>query len=57
METRKALNIKAREEMKLRLIQDIAFDLEVCKIENWDYKEYLNEIKQIISDFMGDINE
>lgn len=29
----KLLNRKAREEMKARLLQDILFDMQVCKIE------------------------
>lgn len=35
-ETRKALNRLAREQIKLRLLADIRFDLAVCEIEGWD---------------------
>lgn len=47
-ETRLALNRKAREELKLKILEDIRFDIEVCKIEGWDYLEYLHELKELI---------
>ena len=47
-ETRLALNRKAREELKLKILADIRFDIEVCKIEGWDYLEYLHELKELI---------
>lgn len=50
-ETRLALNRKAREELKLRLLADIRLDIEVCKIEGWDYLEYLHELKDLIGGF------
>lgn len=50
-ETRLVLNRKAREELKLRLLADIRFDIEVCKIEGWDYLEYLHELKELIGSF------
>ena len=40
-----ALNTLAREEMKYRLMSDIRADIEVCKLEGIDYKEYLRELK------------
>ena len=48
-----ALNTLAREQMKLILLQDIRADIEVCKIESINYKEYLLELKEIIDDFLG----
>lgn len=48
---RKALNTLAREQLKLKLLNDIRLDIEVCKIENWDYKEYLLELKKLIDSF------
>lgn len=47
-ETCLALNRKAREELKLKILADIRFDIEVCKIEGWDYLEYLHELKELI---------
>lgn len=35
----KALNTLAREQMKQRLLLDIAIDLDVCKLEGLDAKE------------------
>ena len=45
------LNRLAREQMKLRLMQDIRTDLVVCEIEGWDKTEYLNELKELINSF------
>lgn len=46
-----SLNRLAREQMKLRLMQDIRTDLIVCEIEGWDKMEYLNELKELINSF------
>jgi hypothetical protein len=47
-EVGQALNKLAREQMKLRLLQDIRADIEICKLEGMDYKEYLLELKDIV---------
>lgn len=47
-----ALNRLAREQMKLRLMKDIRIDIEVCKLEGIDYKQYLKELKDIIDSFL-----
>lgn len=46
------LNKLAREQLKLRLIQDIRVDIEICKLEGLDYKQYLHELKEIIDGFL-----
>ena len=46
------LNKLAREQLKLRLIQDIRVDIEICKLEGLDYKQYLYELKEIIDGFL-----
>ena len=46
------LNQLAREETKLRLLRDIAADIVVCKMEGWDYKCYLHELKAEIERFL-----
>jgi hypothetical protein len=46
------LNALAREQMKLKLLQDIRQDIEVCRIENIDYREYLLQLKEIIDGFL-----
>lgn len=38
----------SREEMKLKLLQDIKLDIEICKFEDWNHKQYLNELKEMI---------
>ena len=47
----KTLNQLARESMKLKLLADIRIDLEICKLEGYDCKEYLKEIKELIDSF------
>ena len=44
----RVLNKLAREQMKLRLLQDIRTDIEICKLEGMDHKEYLLELKDIV---------
>ena len=50
-ETRKALNRKAREETKLKLLTDIRIDMIICELEGWNKKEYLIELKELIDSF------
>lgn len=47
-----SLNRLAREQMKLKLMQDIRMDLMICEVEGWDRKEYLNELKELIDSFV-----
>lgn len=47
-----ALNRLAREQMKLKLLKDIQFDLAVCEIEGWDKLEYLHEIRALIDSLL-----
>lgn len=47
-----ALNALAREQMKYKLMADIRTDIEVCKLEGKNYKEYLLELKSIIDGFL-----
>lgn len=46
------LNQLAREQLKFRILNDIRFDIEVCKLEGWDYKNYLIELKTLIDEFL-----
>ena len=50
----RTLNRLAREQMKYKLLQDIRIDIEICRLEGLDYKEYLFEIKEIIDGFLRD---
>ena len=47
-----SLNQLARKKMIYKLLQDIRVDIEVCKLEGFDYKPYLLEIKDIIDGFL-----
>ena len=51
-EKEKTLNTLARETMKLKLLKDISVDIQVCKLSNLDYKQYLKELKEIIDSFL-----
>ncbi len=44
----KQVNKLAREQLKLRLLADIAMDIQICKIEEWDYKEYIIELQNLL---------
>ena len=43
-----AINRLAREQMKLKLLQDIRVDLMICEIEAYDKKQYINELRDMI---------
>ena len=46
-----SLNRLAREQMKLKLLEDIRMDLIVCEIEGWDKMEYINELNELVNNF------
>lgn len=48
----KKIQVLCREQMKEKLLQDILIDINICKLENWDYKEYLIDLKNIIDNFL-----
>ena len=39
-----------REKVKEALLRDLVIDLEVCKLEGLDHKQYITELKQIIDE-------
>ncbi len=43
--------------MKSRLIKDIEADIMVCEMEGWEYNNYLEELKDIINNFMEQKND
>ncbi len=45
----KTVNDLARLKFKEQLLKEIMFDLMVCEIENWNKKEYINEIKKMLN--------
>lgn len=52
-----ALNNLARLKTQEMLLRDISVDLMVCKIEGWDYKKYSSDLKKLIDNVYGAINE
>ena len=51
-ETALALNRLCREATKEKLLKDILADIAVCQLEGWDYKEYLIELRDLVSQFI-----
>ncbi len=47
-ECRRVLNDLARKKVQEQLLQDILFDMNVCKLEGWDHREYLLELENLI---------
>ena len=45
----KTVNDLARLKFKEQILKEIMFDLMVCEIENWDKKEYINELKKLLN--------
>ena len=46
----KATNDLARAKFKEKLLQELMFDITVCKIEGWRIDEYVTDIKTMIDD-------
>ncbi len=49
-EIRQRVNAFARENFKVKLLQEIEFDLMVCKLEGWSMESYVCELKRLIDD-------
>lgn len=49
-EVRQRVNAFARESFKVKLLQEIEFDLMVCKLEGWSMESYVCELKRLIDD-------
>lgn len=52
----KHLNSLAKHKMIVRLLADIALDLQVCEIEGWDKREYIAMLHKEIDDFYRKID-
>ena len=48
-ETRRALNKLARLQIITRLENDILMDLQICEIEGWDKKEFINMLRALLN--------
>ena len=44
----KVLNRLAREQMKMKLLDDVLVDLMICDLEGWDQREYIEELHELI---------
>ena len=49
-----AINRLAREQMELKLLQDIRVDLTICEIEGYDKKQYINELRDMLDTIAAD---
>jgi hypothetical protein len=47
-EPRRALQVLAREELKLRVLQDVLIDIQVCRLEGRDPMEFARELVALI---------
>lgn len=45
---RRALQLAARGEMKIRLLADITTDLMICQLEGYNPREYVDELHELI---------
>lgn len=45
----KTVNDLARLKFQEQLLKEIMFDLMVCEIENWDKKEYINKLRELLN--------
>lgn len=45
-EERRAVQQAAREQFKLKMLAEINFDIQVCQLEGWDYREYILELQE-----------
>lgn len=53
-ECRRVLNDLARKKVQEQLLQDILFDMNVCKLEGWDHSEYLFDLENLINGLIID---
>jgi hypothetical protein len=53
VETRRAMNDKARLEAITRLEADILIDMAVCEIEGWDKLQYISQLRKILNTLGG----
>ena len=47
-ETARQMNVLARKQMIHRLLADIMMDISICQLEGYNYKEYIEELKEAI---------
>lgn len=47
-ETRLALQKLAREQLKRRILQDVLFDINICKLEGWNPSTFVLELENLL---------
>lgn len=47
----KSLQTQARNGFLNKLKKELNFDLQVCKMEGWNFEEYINQIENVINEF------
>lgn len=47
-DTRRTLQVLTREELKLRVLQDVLIDISVCRLEGGDPTEFARELVALI---------
>lgn len=52
-----ALNRLAREQLKRRILSDIAVDLAVCELEGLDRQEYVRELQDLLTDISARLHQ
>lgn len=50
VDIRRKVNSLAREKFKVKLIQEIEFDLMICRLEGWDTASYVQDLKSLIDE-------
>jgi hypothetical protein len=48
------VNKLAREQLKLKILNDVTIDLAICDIEGWDKKEYILELQELLASLLKD---
>lgn len=56
-DTALTLNRLGREQMKLRLLADIAVDLTVCELEGLDKREYARELHAMLDEILREAGD
>lgn len=50
----KAFNELARMQAKHKLLLDISFDVQICKLKGWNYKEYIQELIDMLKGLLDE---
>ena len=51
-DTRWTLQVLARRQLIHRLLADILFDINVCRLEGWDWRQFPLEIIGVVTDIV-----